>query len=75
MGKFTEFKLQLKSMPEGEHEYAYHLGKEFFVNMENDEIHDADIDVKLIATRRGDPFELNFHFTGRYPIPEGGYTT
>ena len=24
----------------------------------------ADIDVKLIATRRGDPFELNFHFTG-----------
>lgn len=64
MGKFTEFKLQLKSMPEGEHEYAYHLGKEFFVNMENDEIHDADIDVKLIATRRGDPFELNFHFTG-----------
>ncbi len=29
MGKFTEFKLQLKSMPEGEHEYAYHLGKEF----------------------------------------------
>ena len=64
MGKFSEFKLQLKSMPEGEHEYAYHLGKEFFVNMENDEIHDADVDVKLTAVRRGDSFDLNFHFTG-----------
>lgn len=64
MGKFSDFKLQLKSMPEGAHEYAYHLDKKFFVDMENDEIHDADIDVKLVATRRGDDFDLNFHFTG-----------
>lgn len=64
MGKFSEFKLQLKGMPEGVNEYSYHLGKDFFVNMENEEIHDADIDVKLTATRRGDSFSLAFHITG-----------
>lgn len=64
MGKFTEFKLQLKSMPEGRHEYAYHLGKDFFVNMENEEIRDADVSVKLTATRRGDSYTLDFTFTG-----------
>lgn len=64
MGKFSEFKLQLKGMPEGLNEYSYHLGKDFFVNMENEDIHDADINVTLKATRRGDSYDLAFHFAG-----------
>lgn len=64
MGKFSEFKLPLKTLPEGVNEYAFHLGKSFFVDMENEEIHDADIDVKLTVTRRHDSFDLQFHFTG-----------
>lgn len=64
MGKFTDFKLRLNSLPEGKHDFSYHLGKEFFVNMENDEIHDADVEVKLVVTRHGDSFDLSFHFAG-----------
>ncbi|MCM1029190.1 MAG: DUF177 domain-containing protein [Pseudoflavonifractor sp.] len=64
MGKFSNFKLPLKTLPEGESDYSFHLDKEFFANMENEEIHDADIDVKLVATRRGDDFSLSFTFTG-----------
>lgn len=30
MGKFTDFKLRLNSLPEGKHDFSYHLGKEFF---------------------------------------------
>lgn len=64
MGKFTEYKLPLKSMPTGSQEFDYHLGKQFFVNMENNDVRDADINVKLIADHRGDLYDLNFTFTG-----------
>lgn len=64
MGKFSEFKLQLKTMPEGESDFSFHLGKGFFADMENEEIHDADVDVALVVNRRGDSFDLKFHFSG-----------
>ncbi len=64
VGKFTEFKLQLKSMPEGTHEYAYHLDKAFFANMENADIHDADVDVTLVVVHKGDMYDLSFTFKG-----------
>ncbi len=64
MGKFTEFKLPLKSMPVGTQVFDYHLGKQFFVNMESSDIHGADLDVKLTVTHKGDVYDLHFHVTG-----------
>lgn len=64
MGKFSAFTLQLKTLPEGVHEYAYHLDKQFFVNMESTDIHDADLDVKLTVTHKHDLYNLAFHVTG-----------
>lgn len=29
MGKFSEYKIRLKSMPQGTQEFEYHLGKQF----------------------------------------------
>ncbi len=64
MGKFSQYKIALKTLPEGLTDFAFHLDKEFFVNMENEEIHGADVDVKLTVDRRDDIFALTFTFSG-----------
>ena len=64
MGKFTEFRLPLKTIPEGVQEFEYHLGKQFFVNMESADIHDADLSVKLTVNHKNDIYDLSFHITG-----------
>lgn len=64
MGKFSEFNLPLKSLKEGTHEFNYHLGQEFFTNMENTGIHGADLDVKLTVVFAHDTYELDFRITG-----------
>ena len=47
MGKFSQFKLPLKSLTPGGHSFEYHLDKEFFKNMESADVRDADVDVHL----------------------------
>lgn len=64
MGKFTEFKLGLKSLPLGTHHVEFHLGKEFFVNMESADVHDADLAVDLAVVHRNDAYDMTFHITG-----------
>lgn len=64
MGKFTEFKLPLKSLPEGVHSFEYHLGKKFFENMESADIHDADLHVGLTVTYKSDIYTLDFTVAG-----------
>lgn len=64
MGKFTEFRLMLKSLPVGKHSFEYHLDKQFFSNMENFDIRDADIKVNLTVEYRGDAYALTFQLHG-----------
>ena len=64
MGKFSAYKLQLKSLALGTHEFEYVLDKQFFANMESADIHDADLKVKLTAVYRGDVYDLTFKITG-----------
>ncbi|MCC8112718.1 MAG: DUF177 domain-containing protein [Bacteroidales bacterium] len=64
MGKFTEFNLPLKSLSDGEHIFEYHLGRQFFANMENEDVRDADLDVKLTVKARGGKYDLQFHVGG-----------
>ncbi len=68
MGKFSEFKLPLKSMPVGSHGFEYHLGGEFFVNMESCDIQDADLNVKLSVTHKSDVYDLFFEITGEITL-------
>lgn len=51
-------------MPEGTQEIQYHLGKQFFVNMESTDIHDADLNVDLKVEHKHDLYRLDFHITG-----------
>ncbi|MDE7024464.1 MAG: DUF177 domain-containing protein, partial [Paramuribaculum sp.] len=64
MGKFTEYKLPLKSMPVGTQIFEYRLGKQFFVNMESADIHDADVSVKLTVIHKDDLYDLTFEIKG-----------
>ena len=69
MGKFSQFKLPLKSLPKGTHEFDYHHDKQFFVNMENADVRDADVDVKLVVTYANDVYDLAFTLTGTVVVP------
>lgn len=68
MGKFTEFKLPLKSLAAGVHTFGYHLDKTFFVNMESADIRDANLDVQLTVTYKDDVYMLDFHITGEVTL-------
>ena len=69
MGKFTQFKLPLKSLPKGTHEFEYHLDKQFFTNMESPDVRDADVDVKLAVTFKNDVYDLAFTINGTVVVP------
>lgn len=68
MGKFTAYKLPLKSLAKGSHEFDYTLGKQFFVDMESADVRDADVKVKLTVTYNGDVYDLNFAFNGEVTV-------
>lgn len=64
MGKFTEFNVPLKSLSPGEHVFDFHIGEQFFANMENTDIHGADLNVKLTVNFRAERYALRFEVTG-----------
>lgn len=68
MGKFTAYKLPLKSLGTGTHEFDYHLDRQFFANMENADIRDADIKVTLKVVYNGEYYSLAFRFEGTVTV-------
>lgn len=64
MGKFTAYKLPLKSLAPGKHQFDYHLGKQFFTDMESADVHEADLTVALTVDYDGEFYKLDFHITG-----------
>jgi len=69
MGKFSQFKLPLKSLPKGTHEFEYRLDKQFFANMESADIRDADVNVLLTVTYANDVYDLSIEATGTVVVP------
>lgn len=51
-------------MPHGTQTFEYHLDKRFFDDMENADIHDADLNVLLTVTHKADLYRLDFAITG-----------
>lgn len=68
MGKFAEFKLQLKSMPEGTHEFHYDIDKQFFTNMESTDVRDAAVAVDLTAIHKNGVYDLTFACEGTVTV-------
>jgi len=68
VGKFSDFKLPLKAMPIGSEEFSYHLNRQFFMDMESSDIHDADLNVHLTVKNRGGMYELKFDIGGKVTL-------
>lgn len=68
MGKFSAYKLPLKSLPAGTHRFDYKLGKQFFDDMENPDVRNADLDVAVDVTLKGDLYELDIKVTGEVTL-------
>lgn len=69
MGKFSQFKLPLKSLSKGTHDFDYHLDKQFFENMESSDIRDANVNVHLVVTYANDVYSLAFDMVGNVVVP------
>lgn len=68
MGKFTAYKLPLKSLGAGTHEFQYRLDKQFFENMESSDVHGADLTVDLTVQYNGNFYVLDFHISGEVTL-------
>lgn len=65
MGKFTLYKLPLKGMPEGEHEYEFALDKTFFDNMECEGIHGSTLKAHVMVTYKHDLYDIKMDVQGQ----------
>lgn len=65
MGKFSAFDVPLKKLSPGVHEFTYHLDLPFFNNMENNDVHGADLSCKLTVTYKNDIYHLDFDIKGQ----------
>lgn len=64
MGKFTAYKLPLKSLTKGVHTFDFQLGKQFFTDMENTDIREADVKVHVTVDYNGEVYDLHFAIQG-----------
>jgi len=68
MGKFSAYNLPLNSFGAGKHEFDFRLDKQFFVNMESSDIHDADLDAHLTVAFNGEYYDFNFVIKGEVTL-------
>lgn len=69
VGKFTAYKVDLASKADGHYEQDFTIGKEFFENMENTDIVNADIHVHMDMEVRNGAYECEFHCEGTLEVP------
>ena len=69
LGKFSKYKVQLASRPDGKYEQDFVCDTEFFRNMENTEVIDADIDVHLEMVKKNEAYDMTFTCRGKMHIP------
>lgn len=55
-------------MPAGLNEFHYHLGKQFFENMEASDIREADLEVSLIVNHANGFYDLTFKVSGTVTV-------
>lgn len=56
-------------MPEGTEHYEFHLGKQFFTDMENAEVREADVKVIAEVVHRNGVYDITFNAQGVLTLP------
>ena len=69
MGKFALYKVELKNLSPGVHEYEYFLENKFFVDIDGDEVQKGKVKVNLTVKRTSMVFDMNFQLEGIVYVP------
>lgn len=69
MGKYSQYKVELASLPDGKFERDFECGTEFFKNMEVPEVLSGEVKVHLDLEKRNDAYDCTFHCKGTLQIP------
>ena len=69
VGKFTAFKVQLASLPEGHHEQEFVCDTQFFKNMENTDVINSDVTVHMDLNHKNDLYDMEFTCKGTLQVP------
>lgn len=64
MDRLIEYKIPFKGISEGIHEYKFHVKDSFFDAMELEDIHQADVQVKLKLDKQSRMMILDFDIRG-----------
>ncbi len=69
MAKFSQFKIDLKNLPEGENTYSYELDRKFFDSIDHEDVRKGNVKVELTVKKTIDAFEFIFQLAGTIQIP------
>ena len=69
MGKFDIYKVDLKNLSPGVHEFEYILENKFFVDIDGDEVQKGTVKVNLTVKRSSMVFDMNFQLEGVVYVP------
>ena len=69
MEKFELYRIDLKNLAPGTHEYEYLLEDGFFMDVDGNEVHKGHVKVHLCLKKTSMMFELNFQIEGTVVVP------
>ncbi|MDR1918081.1 MAG: DUF177 domain-containing protein [Tannerellaceae bacterium] len=69
MGKFDAYKVDLKNLSPGVHEFEYSLENKFFIDIDGTEVQKGKVKVFLTAKRASMMFDMSFRIEGVVFVP------
>ena len=69
MARLSQFKIDLKNLPEGINTYSYELDQKFFDSIDDEGVRKGKVQVELTVRKSNDAFEFNFLIQGNVQIP------
>ncbi|HAC23185.1 MAG TPA: hypothetical protein DCF91_14025 [Porphyromonadaceae bacterium] len=69
MGKFDTYKIDLKNLEIGTHEFEYQLGNKYFTDIDGTEVQKGKVKVLLTLKRTPLMFDLSFKLDGMAYVP------
>lgn len=69
MGRFNIYKIDLKNLSPGTHEYDYILDNKFFMDIDGDEVQKGKVNVHLTVKCMSMMFEMSFRLQGYAMVP------
>lgn len=66
MGKFSFYKIPLRGLSEGTHDFEFKLDNQFFklIGDDDSDLNKGVVDVSLVVKRKGNMFEMDFKLNG-----------